>query len=264
MRGAVVRGVGGQREKYRPIVTQLSKSPEPVAVAKAIVENFGLSTFYVADLDAITEGAPATQIYTELLRSGVELLVDAGVAEARRATALSAFRAGGKRLAGIIAGLESLSPAPDSNTAPAQATAALRNALAELVDAAGAERLIFSIDLRGGQPVSRVPAWQTLAPRAIAAAAVEAGVERLIVLDLADVGSAEGTGTLDLCSMLRADYPQCELTAGGGVRGVEDLDALAAVGCDNALVASALHDGQLTEKDCQRYGGKRRPQPASS
>jgi phosphoribosylformimino-5-aminoimidazole carboxamide ribotide isomerase len=43
-----------------------------------------------------------------------------------------------------------------------------------------------------------------------------------------------------------------ELTSGGGVRGRDDLAALADAGCDAALVASALHDGQLTVSDIQQ------------
>jgi phosphoribosylformimino-5-aminoimidazole carboxamide ribotide isomerase len=42
------------------------------------------------------------------------------------------------------------------------------------------------------------------------------------------------------------------IVAGGGVRGVPDLEALANAGCDAALVASALHDGRLTPHDIRR------------
>jgi uncharacterized protein related to proFAR isomerase len=33
--------------------------------------------------------------------------------------------------------------------------------------------------------------------------------------------------------------------AGGGVRGPDDLSALAAAGCDGALIATALHTGAV-------------------
>ena len=39
--------------------------------------------------------------------------------------------------------------------------------------------------------------------------------------------------------------PGMMLVAGGGVRGLNDLALLANVGCDAALVATALHDGRL-------------------
>jgi phosphoribosylformimino-5-aminoimidazole carboxamide ribotide isomerase len=58
-----------------------------------------------------------------------------------------------------------------------------------------------------------------------------------------------GTGTLELVRRLRLSHPRLEITAGGGVRGVDDLRQLAEAGCDAALVASALHDGRITAKD---------------
>ena len=73
----------------------------------------------------------------------------------------------------------------------------------------------------------------------IAAAAIAAGVQRLIILDLADVGVGGGVGTLTLCQAIRAAHPQVEIIAGGGVRGLADLQQMAAAGCDAALVASA-------------------------
>jgi phosphoribosylformimino-5-aminoimidazole carboxamide ribotide isomerase len=39
------------------------------------------------------------------------------------------------------------------------------------------------------------------------------------------------------------------LLAGGGVRGLKDLESLAGCGCDGALVATALHDGRLGAAD---------------
>jgi len=50
-----------------------------------------------------------------------------------------------------------------------------------------------------------------------------------------------GVPTLDLCRTLRKRCPQLEITSGGGVRSRDDLDRLAAAGCNRALVASALH-----------------------
>jgi phosphoribosylformimino-5-aminoimidazole carboxamide ribotide isomerase len=76
-------------------------------------------------------------------------------------------------------------------------------------------------------------------------------VHRLIVLDVARVGRGGGTGTDDLCAELRRRWRDVCLIAGGGVRGVEHLWRLRAVGADAALVASALHDGTLTRRDVE-------------
>jgi phosphoribosylformimino-5-aminoimidazole carboxamide ribotide isomerase len=66
----------------------------------------------------------------------------------------------------------------------------------------------------------------------------------VIVLDLARVGSGAGPD-LRLLERLRRTVPGVTLLAGGGVRGADDLDRLADVGCDGALVGTALLSGRL-------------------
>ncbi len=64
-------------------------------------------------------------------------------------------------------------------------------------------------------------------------------------MDLARVGVGEGVGTETICRTMRARWPALHITAGGGVRGLADLNSLTEAGCDAALVASALHDGRI-------------------
>ena len=73
-------------------------------------------------------------------------------------------------------------------------------------------------------------------PFRIAEQAIQAGVRRVLILDLAHVGVGEGTGTESLCARLTAAYPHVEFSAGGGVRGVEDLHRLRNCGVQNVLV----------------------------
>src|SRR5262249_2853306 len=136
-------------------------------------------------------------------------------------------------LATIVAGLETLSS--DAM-------------LEELISLVGPDRLVFSLDLLEGRPLlnTKIAAWQSLDPLAIAQRAIEVGVTRMIVLDLAQVGTGGGTSTNDLCRQLKRLRPNLEITSGGGVRGPADLELLAEAGCDFALVASALHDGRIT------------------
>jgi len=71
----------------------------------------------------------------------------------------------------------------------------------------------------------------------------------MIVLDLAAVGMNQGPATEELCRRLRREYPDLELTTGGGVRGPDDLRRLKDCGVNVVLVASALHDGRLKKED---------------
>ncbi len=240
MRAQVVRGVGGRRDEYRPIQSVLCDDARPPTVAQALA-NLGFRHAYLADLDAIQQKgvgslfSPAWSIYEEVLRTGLDLWIDAGLKNADEARELAAFEIDGRRIAGIVAGLESLAD-PDS--------------LAKMCEAVGSARLVFSLDMKLSVPLVGSPAWHGLSAEQIAAIALRAGVRRMIVLDLAQVGMGRGVGTEPLCRALRCLAPDLQIIAGGGVRGPADLDSLARAGCDAALVASALHDGRLSAAEC--------------
>ncbi|HWB13008.1 MAG TPA: HisA/HisF-related TIM barrel protein [Pirellulales bacterium] len=239
LRGVVVRGVAGKREEYRPIKSLLCDQPSPAAVAGAFVR-LGFSRAYVADLDAIAGAKPDWRTYETLLDCGLDLLVDAGAGTGQRAAELAPFSHRGRQLAGVIVGLESI--ADERELKPA-------------IEIVTPGRTIFSLDLRAGVPITRMPRWKDLLAQTIAERVIDLGVRRLIVLDLAQVGVNSGVSTVELCRRLRDEHPALEIISGGGVRNVDDLRSLAEAGCDAALVASALHDGRLTAADLQRFMG---------
>jgi phosphoribosylformimino-5-aminoimidazole carboxamide ribotide isomerase len=236
MRGQVVRGVGGRRDEYRPIESLLAADARPQTVGRALA-TLGFRTTYLADLDAILGGTPSWSTYEQLIDSGLELWVDAGLSTPEQARCIARFESHGEPLTGIIVGLESVNH-PD--------------ALAEMCAEVGRERLIFSLDLKSGVPITRWPAWRDLNPLEIATIALRAGVRRMIVLDLGKVGMGQGVGTERLCRDLKCLKGDLQIIAGGGIRGPSDLCSLAAAGCDAALVASALHDGRLSAAECLR------------
>jgi phosphoribosylformimino-5-aminoimidazole carboxamide ribotide isomerase len=224
--GQVVRGIAGRRDQYAPIRSALTASSEPLDVARAFRDRFGLTGLYVADLDAIAGAPPALPLYRALTADGFRLWVDAGVRREEDAEPLA-------DLAGIVVGLETVS-------GPAAVEALARR---------HGERTVFSLDLRSGQPLGDREAWSGAPASEIAARVVATGVRRLLVLDLARVGTDDGTGTEGLCGRLAAAHPAVEVLAGGGIRGVADLLRLRQRGVRGALVASALHDGRLSRAD---------------
>jgi phosphoribosylformimino-5-aminoimidazole carboxamide ribotide isomerase len=235
MNGLTVRGVAGRRDEYRPRVSPFADSAEPLAIARGLRAHFGFTEFYLADLDAIQDARPNREVYEALTRDGFALWIDAGL---RRADdpVLDTLQDIG---ASVVAGLESIE-------GPAE--------LQRILQRVGIERAVFSLDLKVGRALGRVEAWPAAEPWPIARHAIEAlGVRRLIVLDLAQVGLGGGTGTEELCVQLKQAYPTIQLTAGGGVRGIEDVRRLAALGVDRALVASALHDGRITPENLRKF-----------
>src|SRR5262245_32917613 len=235
MNGQVVRGVAGNRSQYRPIQSQIAADALPATVAQAFAEQFGFDTVYIADLDAILcppdEKQYLVHCYRQIIEHGLKPWLDAGIGNAKTARHLSETLSRVQIHTEWTVGLETLSSPM---------------ALSEIGHILGWGQMIVSLDLKAGLPLTSVGQWQTCTPLGIARDLMATGISRLIVLDLADVGTGGGTRTLELCRQIRREFPAIELIAGGGVRGIDDLKALASAGCDAALVATALHDGRLT------------------
>jgi phosphoribosylformimino-5-aminoimidazole carboxamide ribotide isomerase len=222
--GEAVQGTGGDRARYAPVESALTSSlGDALALAQAYVTVLGTSELYVADLDAIEGGAAQYGMHQRLSRIA-RSWIDAGLRSERDACAV--IDAGADR---VVVGLETL---PDLDV------------LHAIVARLGAERVAFSLDLRDGAPLARAEPLRAMTPRELARRAVDAGVETVIVLDLARVGGLGGADETML-GELRAALPGVELVAGGGVRDQTDLDRLAVAGADGALVATALHRGAI-------------------
>jgi phosphoribosylformimino-5-aminoimidazole carboxamide ribotide isomerase len=225
--GRAVHARGGRRDDYRPIAEAAGRAiaGDPVALAAAYVGGLGITELYVADLDAIAGRAPQRDI-TCSLAAQAAVWVDAGISSVDRAT-----RAVEDGAARVIVGLETLTSF---------------SALRDICAVVGGGRVAFSLDLRNGVPIAREPSpIGSEQPEALARRAIDAGTGAVIVLDLARVGSGSGIDTAML-TRVREAVPTAMLLTGGGIRNSDDLAALAALGCDGALVATALHDGRLT------------------
>lgn len=235
LNGVVVRGVAGRRSEYRPLQTRLTTSCQPRDVARAIRSEFGLTRLYVADLDAIMHRCPNWDVYRQLLDDGFHLLVDAGIRTVEESLTIQAIGAE------PIVGLESC-PSPQ--------------VLADIVSA-DPRGITFSLDLKDGHPLLAVDTtgWSP-PPLEIARQAVACGVTRMIVLDLADVGTSTGGQSEILCRSILTAFPELTLTCGGGVRGIDDLRRLRLAGVGRVLVASALHDGRLSSDDVASVCGE--------
>jgi len=231
MHGQVVRGVAGSRADYRTVTSTLTKSADPSAVARVFRDRFGLTALYVADLDAIAGAEPALAMYELLQEDGFQLWIDAGVR-----TPVDALRLQALEVSTVVVGLETVD-------GPQSVRAICREV--------GDGDLVFSLDLKNGRPLGNTSAWGSNDAWSIAHRAIGEGVTRILVLDLARVGVGEGVGTEAICSRLRREYPKMEITVGGGVRGRKDVETLHAAGADQVLVASALHDGRLTQEEVQ-------------
>jgi phosphoribosylformimino-5-aminoimidazole carboxamide ribotide isomerase len=219
--GIVVRAIAGRRSEYRPLVSRLTNSTDPLTVAEAIRARFEWTDIYVADLDSIAACgfAPNFPLYDRLHAASFHLWLDAGIR-----TAEDAFRLVETGVERVVVGLETLRD-------PAEWRA--------IVERIGPERAVFSLDLRDGRPMAT---WNADA-LAIAERVIADGGRHMIVLDMTRVGTGDGPGTEALCAELIQRHPEVAVIAGGGIRGEDDVRRLEAVRVAGVLLASALHDG---------------------
>jgi uncharacterized protein related to proFAR isomerase len=220
--GQVVRAVRGDRKAYRPIVSALCASSDPVTVARILCEHCATQQLYVADLDALQGGAVQTEVLAALLKAqpDMELWLDAGLPDAAAGQALRAQLAPYAARIVLVYGSESLRS---------------REALAQCLDTqTSGPGAALSLDRRDGQRLDVAGCWD----------AVDLWPQRLIVMTLERVGSGAGPD-LNTLREIRRLAPGATVIGAGGLRNEADLAPAHAAGADAWLVASALHDLQL-------------------
>jgi phosphoribosylformimino-5-aminoimidazole carboxamide ribotide isomerase len=232
-----VHAVRDERERYRPLRSEIVSGSDPVQVDRAFREALGLDELYVADLDAIDGRTAHRQVLAALVREA-RVMVDAGVTEVSAVRRLLELGA-----AHVVIGTETLAD-----------RAAIERLRAELPDAP----LVLSLDLRACRVISSDPELARLEAAEALARLRPAGIREVIVLDLTRVGADAGPDVA-LVRELHGRFPELELLAGGGVRDLADLRALAAAGAAGALVATALHCGAIGRDEMRAV--TRRPSP---
>ena len=233
--GIAVHAQAGDRSRYAPLTSDLvpHHPGDPVALLRAFHSTLGVHECYVADLDAIQGGALQRSLLRQLaeFHTGFAgaLLVDAGTNQPGEVLSCGASE--------VVVGLETLHAFAD---------------LAAVVQVIGPSRLVFSIDLKLGNPILH-PAMQDASgadpdPITLAEQATSAGVTTLLLLDLGRIGTGCGVD-LGMLETLRRRFPKIRLLAGGGVLTRRDLERMRDTGCDGALIASAIHSGRVTAMD---------------
>jgi len=236
MKGRVVRGKGGHREQYRPLSdSALCDDPTLDAIARGVRDRLGLERLYVADLDAIENRKPNWDGLHRLCSHGLKLWLDAGCATVEDAERIvECF----DNRVDVVLGLESI---------------ASPHVVAEVASAIGHDRTILSVDLIDGRPLCLAEQWVGASAYEIAMELIrEAGVRRLILLDLRRVGMQSGPGTLPLFRQLRALPYELELVCGGGFSTLQQLHDFRDRGGDGVLLATLLHQGVVGPREIAR------------
>jgi phosphoribosylformimino-5-aminoimidazole carboxamide ribotide isomerase len=200
------------------------RRPDPVALARELA-SAGAELIHLVDLD----GARSGRVRPELVGA---------VAEAAAPARVQA--SGGIR---STADAERLLAAGAARVVVGTAAFAEPEAVERLVAALG-DRLVVALDVRDGR--IGVAGWTRTAPISVDEAArrcEEGGVARLLCTAIDRDGTLSGPD-LDLLARVHA-CSHLPLLAAGGIRSEDDLEAVARVGCEGAIVGRALLEGLI-------------------
>ena len=217
--GAIVHAKKGERQRYQPIKSLLTSSHKPLDIVSALLDIYSFQQLYIADLNAIQK---IENVYTtnfsviEAIAKRfphLKLWIDAGVSNN---TELNIWQ---KLDATIVLGTENF--------------ARLSNFLS-LKNQPNLQ-FVLSLDFmpHGYQ-----------GPKELLTNS-EHWSQDVIVMSLANVGVNQGMN-IDLIKKVMAIAVGENVYAAGGIRHIEDLIRLKDLGVYGALVATALHQKQLT------------------
>jgi len=114
----------------------------------------------------------------------------------------------------------------------------------------GGERLVAAVDVRGDGGAWRpaLEGWREQSERDLfdlLTALQDHGLRHLLCTDIDRDGTLEGPA-LGLYREIRERFPELRLQASGGIRSLDDLRELQALGCAGAVVGKALLEGRFS------------------
>ncbi len=222
LNGIVVHAKQGARTQYRPIQSSLTSSSHPVDIVKSFMALYPFKTLYIADLNAIQKLTNTGQCHQQILDEihqlfpQLTLWIDAGVNDATKAKKWH------KPYTKLVLGSESFTSLSQYKTL----IAALNNSY------------ILSLDF--------LP--QGYAGPAELLQDSQYWPKQVIVMTLAKVGANVG---VDICA-INATTNKAQshhVYAAGGIRDLTDLIQLNQLSVHGVLIASALHNLQLSNQD---------------
>ncbi len=211
--GIVVRGIKGERDRYRPIAesSRVVRTSSPPAVIGEIRPK----ETYIADLDRIM-GVGDHLSTIRVLSRMTRTMADIGVS--------------GPGEFALAAGVAH------------EAILGTETASFEAIERCQGPNAIVSLDMKHGRVMCRDPVFNVKPLEAIKLLdGLELGA--VILLDVGRVGSGEGVDT----GLVSGAVSACrhDIVVGGGVRDMSDVELLEGCGVSGVIVASAVHDGHI-------------------
>ncbi|WAK03965.1 HisA/HisF-related TIM barrel protein [Methylobacter sp. YRD-M1] len=223
--GVVVHARQGKRDQYQPINTRLCSTSDIDSVIEAFLNLHDFSTFYIADLNAITHQGNHEQLIDEVLARFPELTfwVDSG------------YQSGSQQRG------------RPGNYMPVLGSESFHEETIGEIEAFD-NNFILSLDYSSSSALGAKSLFST----------PDLWPDHIIIMTLARVGSHSGPDLDKLAGFCR-QHPDKNFIAAGGIRNKQDLADLSEIGVKQALVASALHSGHLSADDIKNLQAKKYP-----
>lgn len=212
--GAVVHAVRGERSRYEPIdrFSSVVSSSDSISVMKKIRPR----EVYVADLNLLTGSGDNLEAIGQISRLA-RTMADIGPSQ----------RSDLDRLP------RGVCPVLGTETA----------SFGLMKEASLRSEAVASIDMKNRKVIARDSEMAALSPQEILRRLNRMPLEAVILLGLDRVGTASGLDEEFLAEA--ASISEHPIILGGGVSGVDDLQALEELGFQGALVATAVHNGRI-------------------
>lgn len=224
--GRAVRLAGGKRDAVT------LEGGDPVDLARRFATE-GAARLHLVDLDGAFSGVPSLEL-VKRLADACDLPLQVGGGYRTLDAIATALDAGADR---VMVG-----------------TAALGHGFLEAAVERFGNSLVVAVDVSDGRVA--VEGWtqvSELTPGELARRCAEVGVPRLLVTSAARDGSLAGPDLILVEQVLAARIP---VLAAGGISSLDDLRALNRVGCEGAVIGSALLAGRFTLPEALAAAGE--------
>jgi phosphoribosylformimino-5-aminoimidazole carboxamide ribotide isomerase len=217
--GQVVHARRGDRQHYQPIQSSLCNGSEPLTILQALLELYPFDQLYIADLNAIQKRSESYHSNYQIIESiihhfpNLKLWVDAGIGCNLELSLWS------KLHSKLVFGSENFSGIENFLT--------LKHNIKT--------QFVLSLDFMPNGYQGPIELLES----------TKYWPQDVIVMSLPNVGTNQGINT-ELMNEIAKRSAGFNLYAAGGIRGIDDLTLLKKMGVHGALIATALHQKQLS------------------
>ncbi len=209
-------------------------SENPLEMARQF-EGHGIEFLHLVDLDGAKSGHIVNYQVLEELASKTSLKIDFGGGVKADEDLVMAFECGAAQ---VTAG-----------------SVAVRNPdrVVSWLENFGPQRIILGADVNQGKIA--LQGWTETSDfelRPFLQEYIEKGVQSVICTDISKDGMLQGPAT-SLYREVLSIFPSISLIASGGVTSMKDIEDLAGVGCEGAIVGKAIYEGRISLKELSSF-----------